>query len=98
MLLENEILNTLGGLKEALAKFGVSKVGLFGSTIRGESRPDSDIDILVDFDSDKETYRNFMAACDLLESGLSGQKVDVVTVKGLSPYIGPRILNEVVYV
>ncbi len=39
-----------------------------------------------------------MAACDLLENCLVGQKVDIVTLKGLSPFIGPHILNEVVYV
>jgi predicted nucleotidyltransferase len=98
MLSKREILDTLRELKIALAGYGVSKLGLFGSSARGEAMCDSDIDILVDFDGDMETYRNFMATCDLLESGLRGQKVDVVTLKGLSPYIGPHILNEVVYV
>ncbi len=91
-------MNTLHGLKGALAEYGVSRVGLFGSSVRGEATGSSDIDILVDFDRDRETYRNFMAACDLLESGLQGQRVDVVTAGGLSPYIGPHILKEVVYV
>jgi predicted nucleotidyltransferase len=98
MLSKREILSTLGGLKISLAGCGVSRVGLFGSSVRGEAGNDSDIDILVDFESDKETYHNFMAACDLLEQGLQGHKVDVVTMKGLSPFIGPHILNEVVYV
>jgi predicted nucleotidyltransferase len=98
MLPKGEILKTLRGLKKALTRYGVSKVGLFGSSVRGDAGRNSDIDILVDFDVDMETYRNFMAACDLLENGLSGQKVDIVTVKGLSPHIGSRILNEVVYV
>jgi predicted nucleotidyltransferase len=98
MLPRGEILNTLRGLKKALAEYGVSRIGLFGSSVRDEAERDSDIDILVDFDGDKETYRNFMAACELLENGLNGQKVDIVTVGGLSPFIGPHILNEVVYV
>jgi predicted nucleotidyltransferase len=98
MLSKQEILNTLKGLKESLARYGVSKIGLFGSSARGEAGRDSDIDILVDFYGDMETYRNFMAACEVLENGLRGQKVDVVTVGGLSPFIGPHILNEVVYV
>ena len=41
---------------------------------------------------------NFMSACDLLEQELKGRKLDIVTYKGLSPYIGKHILNEVVYV
>ncbi len=98
MLAKQEILKTLRGLKIALAEYGVSKLGLFGSSVHGDAGRDSDIDILVDFDGDKETYRNFMAACDLLENCLVGQKVDIVTLKGLSPFIGPHILNEVVYV
>jgi predicted nucleotidyltransferase len=98
MLPKKEILNSLRGLKKALAEYGVSKVGLFGSSARGEAGRNSDIDILVDFDGDKETYRNFIAACELLENGLGGRKVDVVTVGGLSPFIGPHILKEVVYV
>ncbi len=98
MISRAEILKTLRGLKKALAGYGVSKIGLFGSSARGEAGADSDIDILVDFESEAETYQNFMATCDLLESRLSGQKLDIVTVGGLSPYIGPHILKEVVYV
>jgi predicted nucleotidyltransferase len=98
MLSRSEILKILRGLKKALAEHGVSKVGLFGSSVRDGAGRDSDIDILVDFDGDRETYQNFMAACDLLENGLGGQRVDIVTLKGLSPYIGPHILKEVVYV
>lgn len=98
MLSTQEILTTLQGLKKVLARYGVSRVGLFGSSVRGEADRDSDIDILVDFDGDSETYLNFLAACEVLENGLSGQKVDIVTVGGLSPFIGPHILKEVVYV
>jgi predicted nucleotidyltransferase len=98
MMSRREILETLRGLKISLAGCGVSKIGLFGSSVRDEAGRDSDIDILVDFDGDMETYLNFMAVCDLLESRLQGQKIDVVTTNGLSPYIGPHILNEVVYV
>lgn len=98
MLSTQEILKRLQGLKKVLVQYGVSKVGLFGSSVRGEAGGDSDIDILVDFDGDNETYQNFIAACEVLENGLSGQRVDVVTVGGLSPFIGPHILKEVVYV
>ncbi len=98
MLTRGEILEKLRGLKSGLAQYGVSKVGLFGSSARGEAGQNSDIDILVDFHDDMETYHNFMAACDCLENGLSGQRVEIVTLKGLSQYIGPYILNEVVYV
>ncbi len=48
--------------------------------------------------TDKETFDNFMAVCDLLDNIFSGYKVEVVTTGGLSPYIGPHILNSVEYV
>ncbi|MCF2496807.1 nucleotidyltransferase domain-containing protein [Dyadobacter sp. CY357] len=84
--------------KPQLSKMGVSKIGLFGSARRNERNEDSDIDILVDFDNDMETYLNFIAACDFLESMFQEEKVEVVSLKGLSPFIGPHILNEVEYV
>lgn len=39
-----------------------------------------------------------MAVCDMLEDLFKRHKIDIVTVKGLSPYIGQQILNEVEYV
>lgn len=73
-------------------------LGLFGSYCRGEQSGSSDIDILIDFESGKETYDNFMAVCDLIEGLFKGKKVEVVTKNGLSSYIGPHILQEVQYV
>lgn len=91
-------LKHLRQLKDQLAALGVVQLGLFGSTVRDEYQPGSDIDILLDFDTDKETYLNFLNACQMLQDSFKRDKVDVVTRKGLSPYIGQTILNEVVYV
>ncbi len=77
---------------------GVSQLGLFGSTVRGENTPNSDIDILLDFNTDQETYFNFMSACHILEDNFKRNKIDVVTLKGLSPYMSKTILGEVEYV
>ncbi|MGM9707610.1 MAG: nucleotidyltransferase family protein [Prevotella sp.] len=85
-------------LKGKLSKYGVSSIGLFGSTVRNENGPDSDIDILVDFTDGKETFDNLMSVCDLLQSTFKSSKLDVVTKKGLSPYIESVILNETRYV
>lgn len=49
-------------------------------------------------DYTQETYQNYMTVCEILENLFKRQKIDVVTVKGLSPYIGQQILNEVEYV
>ena len=81
-----------------LMTLGVSRLGLFGSTVREENTSNSDIDILIDFNVGQETYHNFMEACSMLQDAFTGIKLDVVTQKGLSPYIGQTILSEVEYV
>jgi len=81
-----------------LASYGVNRIGLFGSYARNEQHPQSDIDILVDFEPEKETFNNFMNLCDYLEELFADEKIEVVTINGLSPYIGKYILEEVHYV
>ena len=95
---KKSVLNRLSTLKVPLMAVGVSQLGLFGSTVRGENTRKSDIDILIDFNAGQETYLNFMDACSILQSAFGKAKLDVVTKKGLSPYIGETILKEVEYV
>lgn len=76
---------------------GISEFGLFGSVVRGEDRLDSDFDVLVKFEDGKKSFRNFIAVSDFLEKRL-GRPVDMVTREGLSPYIGPSILEQTEYV
>lgn len=92
------VLTTIKGSKKALTKFGVKGIGLFGSCVRESQHEGSDIDILLDFESGKETFDNYMATYDLLENLFKGKRVEVVTKNGPSPYIGPKTLDEVVYV
>jgi len=92
------ILNTLRISKPELYKFGIKNIGLFGSYARNDQSEKSDIDILIDFDPDMENYDNYMAVYDIFESIFKNEKIEIVTKNGLSPYIGPKILNEVMYV
>jgi len=92
------VLSRLSSLKVPLMAVGVSQLGLFGSTVREENTSNSDIDILIDFKADQETYLNFIDACNIIQNAFSHNKLDVVTKKGLSPYIGKTILKEVEYV
>ncbi|MGY6521447.1 MAG: nucleotidyltransferase family protein [Mongoliitalea sp.] len=98
MTTKENILSTLKSNKLALSKFGVQNVGLFGSYIRNEQSSESDIDLLIDFEPEKENFDNFMAVCDYFEKIFKNEKIEVVTKNGLSPYIGPKILKEVQYV
>lgn len=92
------ILNTIRTHRLELGKYGIQNVGLFGSYSRGEQTQKSDIDILIDFIPEQESFDNYMAVCDYLELLFKNEKVEIVTKNGLSPYIGPQILKEVVYV
>ena len=76
---------------------GVTRLGLFGSFVRNEQRPDSDIDFLVEFDPTQKTFDNFIKVSLLLEE-LCDRRVELVTAESLSPYLRPHIVNEVEYV
>jgi uncharacterized protein len=55
------ILKTLKANKLKLSKFGIRNVGLFGSYLRNEQSSESDIDLSIDFEPEKENFDNFMA-------------------------------------
>jgi uncharacterized protein len=75
-------------------QYSVASLGLFGSYVRGEQKKRSDLDVLVEF----EDAPSLFAYGELEDhlSGLVGIKVDLVMKKALKPYIGQRILDEVV--
>jgi len=98
MTSKNTILSVIRTHKPHLASFGVSRIGLFGSYVRNEQQQQSDIDILVDFEPEKETFDNLMNLSNYMEELFSDEKIEIVTVNGLSPYIGKHILKEVDYV
>ena len=98
MISKEYILNTLKSSKPELYKFGIKDIGLFGSYARNDQSEKSDIDILIDFDPEMESYDNYMAVYDIFESIFKNERIEIVTKNGLSPYIGPKILKEVMYV
>lgn len=77
-------------------KYGVKKLGFFGSFARGEERKDSDIDVLVEFKDGFETFDNYMELKFFLEE-LFERKVDLVTVEALRPQLKEDILKQVSY-
>ncbi len=87
----------LASQKAQLATYGVKQIGLFGSFVRNQGNDNSDIDLLVDIEKEKKTFRNFMTLNYYLED-LFGRKIDLITLQSLSPYIGPHILKAVEYV
>ena len=94
---QQTILKKISSQKEALRAFGIVRIGLFGSFIRGEATKKSDIDLLIEFDPAKKTYRNLMGTADYMEE-LTGKSVDIITPQSISPHLKPHILKEVKYV
>jgi len=71
---------------------GATNVRIFGSVARGEATHDSDVDLLVTMEPGR-TYFDFVALWQDLQE-LLGRKVDIVSEKGVSPYLRDRILSE----
>ncbi len=81
---------------EIKKRFGVREIGIFGSFVRGEERPDSDVDVLVSFRKGEETFDNYMD-CKFYLEDLFMRKVDLVMKGAIKKRIRPYILKEVVY-
>jgi len=81
-------------LPEIKKKYGVSSIGVFGSYARGEAAPQSDIDLIVEFN--RPIGWELVDLADFLESRLH-HKVDLVIRRSLHPLIRDTILAEVQY-
>jgi predicted nucleotidyltransferase len=89
----DEVIERCRRAEHDIRKLGVRRIALFGSLARGEAKPDSDVDLLVEFEPGGKSFDRFLALSELLEH-LLGRRVDLVTTEALSPYIGPHILAE----
>lgn len=94
---KSRVLRLLKREKELLAReYGVTRLALFGSVSRDGADPESDVDILVDFDGPATSKRYFGVQFHLED--LLGCPVDLVTEKALRPELQPHIENEAMYV
>ena len=92
-----EVLDQLARNKPTLvARYGVDRLALFGSTVRDAARADSDIDILVSFDGPATSERYF--GVQFFLEDVLGRPVDLVTDKALRPELRPFIEREAVHV
>ncbi len=76
----------------AATRHGARDVRVFGSVVRGDDRPDSDIDLLVEVEPGRSLLDIIGLEQELEE--LLGRRVEVLTVGGLSPYLEREILAE----
>lgn len=77
-------------------QYGVIEIGVFGSYVHGEQRPDSDIDVLIELERPPKIGLMGLVGLELYLSELLGQKVDIAIKKNLRKRIGRRILSEVI--
>jgi uncharacterized protein len=84
--------------REKLAgEFGVKSLALFGSVVRDEATPSSDVDLLVEFDGRRVGLFHLSRTQHYLESILGVSKVDLVLRDGIKPALKERILREAIH-
>lgn len=93
---KDELIGELKRLKAGLAKtYPIASIALFGSFARSEQTPESDIDILVELNG--QIGSRFFDLAEELEASL-GQKVDLVSKKGIKPRYFKSIETDLIYV
>ena len=96
MLTKNDIVTAIQDNMREIKKYGVKKIGVFGSVARATQTRDSDIDILVEFQKDKKVFDNYMELKFFLEK-LFNRKVDLVIEDALKSRIRDSVLKEASY-
>jgi uncharacterized protein len=97
MMNSEEILARLRENETALRARGVSHAAVFGSRARGDNRPDSDIDIMIDVDPAAGIgVYEYVAIKDYIAE-LFDRSVDVVSREGLKPYVRPAATADAIY-
>ncbi len=96
MLNSHKIIKTINENNQDIKKFGVKRIGLFGSYISNKQKPKSDIDLLVEFKKGKKTFDNYMDLKFYLEE-LFDCNVDLVIKEALKIELKTNILKSVKY-
>ena len=94
---KKELFSLLESQRDKIQSLGVKRLGLFGSFTRGEQNQESDVDLLVEFEQGQKNFDHFIHLAFFLED-LFKRPVELVTPESLSPYLKPRITQNVEYV
>ncbi|MPR34874.1 nucleotidyltransferase family protein [Salmonirosea aquatica] len=77
--------------------FGAARIGLFGSFVRDEQNDSSDVDLLVEFQAGKKTFKNMVHLNYYLQA-LIHRKIQLVTWMGLADFVKKEVVKEIEYV
>ncbi len=88
-----DVQDRLTSIESQIRTLGVRRLALFGSVRRNEAHPESDVDLLVEFEPDQKSLEHLVALGELLESVLE-RRVELVTLEGLSPFLRPHIIAD----
>jgi len=98
---KEEVLKWIRAHREKIRSFGVERIGIFGSAVRGEMTEKSDIDVVVEFEKGKVTFKNVCGLVDFLEE-LFGREIDILTPDGIDSirikHVREEIKREIEYV
>ena len=97
MLTKDKIMDVLLEKRLDLERYGVKRIGIFGSFVRNEQGPDSDIDFWVEYEPGKKSFQNYMQLAFWLEDTFQ-RKIDLITPESISRHIAPYVEKELEYV
>ena len=93
LMRKEEILNSISTNEGKIKSFGVRSLSLFGSSVRGEDTPTSDLDFIVEFE--KKSFDSYMDLKLFLEE-LFARPIDLVLADGIKPKLREAILREAI--
>ena len=83
-----------GDLAPICQRHGIRRLAVFGSRLKGTARPDSDLDLLVEFEPDRVPGLLGLSGIELELTEALGVKVDLRTAQELSPYFRDEVMNQ----
>ncbi|MBK6902013.1 MAG: nucleotidyltransferase family protein [Saprospirales bacterium] len=99
MIAKTDILDYIKRHKpELISQYHLSKIGIFGSFARGEQTPESDIDLIVEFETGTEDLYQIKQALKKLFEREFHKEVDICRERYIKPYYKKRILQDAIFV